>query len=147
MARSLPVENLLPQNAVSIINYLQQYTELAQWETPCCRRPQPATDNDVRDGRSNWLVAPPPSWAVPPELHLLLGVDAAYKSQDLLHKPGLDYASTGMPDQRTACGIRLCLCVPMVNLIPKAIIILDDPSYWTLLDIFILSIYSDFYNL
>ena len=53
MARSLPVENLLPQNVVSIINYLQKYTEAAQWGTPSCSQPQPATDNGVRDGRSN----------------------------------------------------------------------------------------------
>ena len=27
----------------------------------CCNRPQPATDNGIRDGRSNWLdVAAPP---------------------------------------------------------------------------------------
>ena len=58
MARSLPVENLLPQNVGSIINYLQ-YTEAAQWVTPSCSQPQPATDNGVRDGKSNWLVAPP----------------------------------------------------------------------------------------
>ena len=38
---------------------------------------------------------PPPSWAVPPELHVLNGVNAAYKSQDLLHQPGLERASTG----------------------------------------------------
>ena len=47
MARSLPVENV-----GSIINYLQ-YTETAQWGTPSCSQPQPATDNGVRDGRSN----------------------------------------------------------------------------------------------
>ena len=28
-------------------------TEVAQWGTPSCSRPQPATDNGVRDGRSN----------------------------------------------------------------------------------------------
>ena len=52
MARSLPVWNLLPQNVGSIINYLQ-YTEAALWGTPSCSQPQPATDNGVRDGRSN----------------------------------------------------------------------------------------------
>ena len=31
MARSLPVENLLPQNVGSIINYLQSFTKVAQW--------------------------------------------------------------------------------------------------------------------
>ena len=47
---------------------------------------------------------PPPSWAVPPELHVLHGVNAAYKSQDLVHQPGLEHASTGMLDQHTACA-------------------------------------------
>ena len=56
---STPLENLLPQNVGSFTNYLQQSTEVAQWGTPSCSRPQPATDNGVRDGRSNCLVAPP----------------------------------------------------------------------------------------
>ena len=100
MARSVPVENLLPQNVRSIINYLQ-YTEVAQWGTPSCSRPQPTTNNVVRDSRLKWLVAPPPSWAVPHELHVLHGVNVANKSQDWLQQPGLEHASTGMPDQRT----------------------------------------------
>ena len=43
---------------------------------------------------------PPLSWAVPvpPQLHVLHGVNAAYKSQDLLHQPGLEHEATGMPD-------------------------------------------------
>ena len=45
---------------------------------------------------------PLPSWAVPPELPVLHGVNAAFKSQNLLQQPGLEHASTGMPDQRTA---------------------------------------------
>ena len=32
-------------------------TEAAQLETPSCSQPQPATDNGVRDSRSNWQVA------------------------------------------------------------------------------------------
>ena len=47
---------------------------------------------------------PQPSSAVPSELHVLYGVNAAYKSQDLLHQPGLEHASTRMPDRRTACA-------------------------------------------
>ena len=47
-------------------------TEVAQWWAPSCSQPQPATDNGIRDGRSNWLVAPPALHrAVPPELHVL----------------------------------------------------------------------------
>ena len=44
----------------------------------------------------------PPSWA--PELHVLHGVNAANKSQDLLHQLGLEHASMGKPDQNTACA-------------------------------------------
>ena len=42
---------ILPQR--SMINYLQKCTEAAQWGTPSCSQPLPATDNGVRDGRSN----------------------------------------------------------------------------------------------
>ena len=37
------------------VNYqlIAVITEVAQWGTPSCSRPQPATDNGVRDGRSN----------------------------------------------------------------------------------------------
>ena len=71
MARSLPVENLLAQNVGSIINNLQSFAEVAQWGAPSCSRPQLATDNGVRDSRSNWLVAPPTLHrAVPSELHV-----------------------------------------------------------------------------
>ena len=60
MARSLPVENLLPQNMGSMINYLQQCTEAAQWGTPGCSQPQSATNNGVKDGRSNCGRTPHP---------------------------------------------------------------------------------------
>ena len=49
-------------------------------------------------------MAPPVSWEVPHVLHVLHGVNAAYKSQDLVHQPGPEHASTGMPDQRTTCA-------------------------------------------
>ena len=37
------------------VNYqlLAVITEAAQWGTPSCSKPQPSTDNGVRDGRSN----------------------------------------------------------------------------------------------
>ena len=43
------------------VNYLQRavITEVAKWGTPSCSRPQPATDNGVRDDRYNLLVAIP----------------------------------------------------------------------------------------
>ena len=52
----------------------------------------------------DWLD-PPPSWAVAPKLHVLHGVNAGYKSQDLLQQPGLDRVSTCLQDQRTACAV------------------------------------------
>ena len=52
-------------------------------------------DNGVRD--------PLPSWAVPHELRVLQGVNAADKLQNLLQQPGLEHSSSGMPDQRTVC--------------------------------------------
>ena len=51
----------------------------------------------------NWSH-PPPSWAVPHELHVLHGVNTAHKSQDLLHQPGFEQVTTGMPDQHTTCA-------------------------------------------
>ena len=59
MARSLPVENLLPQNVGSIINYLQSFTEVAQWGAPSCSRPQPATDKASE-------TVDPIDWSHPP---------------------------------------------------------------------------------
>ena len=42
-----------------IINYLQCATEVAQCATSSCSRPQLATDNGVRDGRSvDWQLPP-----------------------------------------------------------------------------------------
>ena len=50
MAKSLPVENLLPPNKGSTINCLEKSTEVAQLGSPGCSHPQPAADNGVRDG-------------------------------------------------------------------------------------------------
>ena len=106
MARSLPVENLLAQNVGSIINYLQQFTEVAQWGATSCSQLQPATDNGVRDGRSNWLVAPPRYTGQCPlsSTYCTLQCGLGCKSQDLLHWESLDRATFGMTDQYTACA-------------------------------------------
>ena len=98
------------------VNYqlLAVITEVAQWGTLSCSRPQPAMDNAIRDGRCNWLVAPPPpSWGVPPEVHILHSVNAANKLQDLLQQLGLERTSMGMPDQCTtgAATQGICLCL------------------------------------
>ena len=36
-----------------LLNTCSNATEVVQWETPSSSRSQPATDNGVRDGRSN----------------------------------------------------------------------------------------------
>ena len=82
------MENILQQNVGSIINYSKQSTEVAEWGTPSCSRPQPATDNGLRDGKSNLLFAPPPSGAVP--------------SERLVHS--INRCSLSSP------GTRLCYC-------------------------------------
>ena len=44
-----------------LVNYqiCSNATEVTQWGAPSCSGPQPATDNGVRDGRSNWLAVTP----------------------------------------------------------------------------------------
>ena len=57
---------------VQLSTSCSNFTEVAQWGAPSCSQPQTTTDNGIRDGRSNWLVAPPTLHrAVPPELHVL----------------------------------------------------------------------------
>ena len=61
-------------------------TKVAQLGAPSCSQPQPVTDNGVRNGRSNWLVAPPTLHrAVPPWAPRIAHCNAGYRSQDLLH--------------------------------------------------------------
>ena len=58
---------------------------------------------------------PQPSWAVPPELHVLHGVNAGYKSQDL-QQPGLEHASMGMAGQLTAFAATQGICAISAHL-------------------------------
>ena len=81
------LENLLPQNVGSVILLAVDHNQL--------RKMAPETVEPI-----DWSH-PPPSWAMPPELHVLHGVNAAYKSQDLLQKPGHEHETTGMPDHRS----------------------------------------------
>ena len=91
----------LPQNGTHILvvvphttttecgfNYqlLAVITEVAQLGAPSCSQPQPATDNGVRDGRSNWLVAQPhPTQGSTPWAPRIAHCNAGCKSTDLLH--------------------------------------------------------------
>ena len=70
MARSLPVENLLAQNVGSIINYLQNCTEAAQWELlVAVNHNQLWTMASETVDPIDWSH-PAPTWAVPPERHV-----------------------------------------------------------------------------
>ena len=81
-------------------------TDAPKWEIPSCSRPQPATDNVVKDIRSNCLAVTPPLLhrAVPPELHALHDANAGNKSRDLLQRVRREHTTFGMPGQRTACA-------------------------------------------
>ena len=59
MARSPPVENLIPQFVWLIIKYCSNTTETTQWAAPSCNRPHPATDYDISDGTYNRLAVTP----------------------------------------------------------------------------------------
>ena len=84
MARSHPVENLLPLNVGQLSTTFNNATELVEWAAPCFSWPQPATDHCVRDCRYNWLAVSSPALqrAVTPELHLH-DANSSYKSQNL----------------------------------------------------------------
>ena len=57
---------------VQLSTTCSNFTEVSQWGAPSCSQPKSATDNGVRDGRSNWLVAPTTIHrAVHFELHVL----------------------------------------------------------------------------
>ena len=103
MARSLPVAN---GELLVAVNHNQQWTMTS-----------------VTVGPIDWSHSPP-SWAVLPELHVFHGVNAGYKSQDMLHQPGLEHAPFGTPCQRTACAgthggniLKIIHCDGKVNMI------------------------------
>ena len=52
----------------------------------------------------DWPLLPTLHRAVTPELHVLHGVNAGYKSHDLVQPLGHEHESFSMPDQRTACA-------------------------------------------
>ena len=60
---------------------------------PSCSRPQPATDNGIRDGRITWLVSPLPSWAVPPE-RLVNSINLCRLSRESTLQPSTCEATT-----------------------------------------------------
>ena len=82
-------------------------TEIAQWEALSCSRPQPATDNGIRDGRSNWqAVTSYPtqgstSWA--PRIALFkCGLQIA--SPTCCSNRGTNTRPLGMAGKHTACA-------------------------------------------
>ena len=83
---------------VQLLTTCSNFTEVAQLGAPSCNQPQPAMDNGVRDGRSNWLVVPLSS------TYCTLQCGLSCKSQDLLHWVSLERVTFGVPDQHTACA-------------------------------------------
>ena len=86
MARSFPVENLLPQNVV--FNYQQLAVMLLK--KPNGELPVAVDPSQLRTMASETVVLrflPTQHNAITPELHVLHGVNAVYKSQDLLQQP------------------------------------------------------------
>ena len=53
MAKSFPDDNLLPLLVGSTSTTCYNAAEVAQWATTSCSQPQAATNNGVRDDRSN----------------------------------------------------------------------------------------------
>ena len=63
-----------------------------------CSQLQLTRINGVKYGTSNWLaVTSPPhlTQGVPPEIHVLHGVNAGYKLEDWLQKPRREHSSSG----------------------------------------------------
>ena len=52
-------KNLLPQFGSRLSTTFCNTTKVAQWAASSSSRPQPATDNGVRDDRFNWLTVTP----------------------------------------------------------------------------------------
>ena len=106
MTRSLIVENLLPQNVESIINYLQ----LCYWSSSMGSSTLQSTTTSYgqwrqkTEDRIDWTLPPTLHRAAPHELHVLHGENAGSKSHDLLHLLGSEHATFGMLDKRTACA-------------------------------------------
>ena len=82
MARSLPVENLLPQNVGPLTTTYSNATEVAHWELPV------AVDQSrlrimasETTGQIDWLPATSTLHRV---VRVLNGANAGHKSQDLL---------------------------------------------------------------
>ena len=108
IAKILPVENLLPQNVGSIINYLQKFTEVAQYGAPSFSQPhQLRTMASEKVDPIDWLPKTQPTLhrEVPSELHVL----------HTAMRAGLQITRlTALSEQRT-CDLRNprpthCLC-------------------------------------
>ena len=85
--------------------------EVSQWGAPSCSRPKPATNNGVKDGRSNWLaVIPHPTQGSNPWTPRIARCKCSYKSQDLLQQVRREHATFGMPGQGTACAATVPTC-------------------------------------
>ena len=101
------MENILPQN-VHGSNY--QLLAVMLMKLPNGQIPVEVDHSQLRTMASetvypiDWMLASTRLRAVTPELHVLHGANAGYKSQDLLQLVRREHASFGMPGQRSACA-------------------------------------------
>ena len=104
MARSQPVENLLPLNVWSIINNLQKWYRSSPMD---CSQLQ-STTASYGKWRERRLIEmtgryrPPFTGQYPLSSTCMIQASACYKSQDLLQTVGREHATFGMPGQRTS---------------------------------------------
>ena len=90
------MENLFPQNVGSINNLFRVIKLFWGSSSPMGEILVSFDHNQLRTMASETVdpidwSQPTPSWAVPLELNVLHGMNAAYKSQDLLQQPGLKH--------------------------------------------------------
>ena len=121
MVKSHPMENLLPQKWDQLSTTYRNATEVAQWGAPSWA--MESFHSEIRTMSSetvdsiDWPLPPTLHRGVLRELHVLHGVNAGYKSQNLLQQLGREHAFLGMTGQCTACTVtRLLLLLLLKNI-------------------------------
>ena len=111
MVRSLPVENLLPQNVYNMYYHRMCTGCVADYQLRAVmllkqqdgELPVAVYYRQLRTPASE-TADPIDCRTVPPEFNVLHGANAGDKSQVLLQPLGRERATIGMPGQRSACA-------------------------------------------
>ena len=118
-ARSLPTECGVNYQLLAVI------TEVSQWKTPSCSRPQPATDNVVGDGWSNFQVATLTLIGSTPWAPRIARCERCLQIARLVESTRARTDVHGMADQRTTCAATQSVidtlterCRSLINCIP-----------------------------